>query len=644
MSSDTKKLLALLLLVAVLAVFRLGIYDLSPPDEPRFAEVAREMMESGDYLVPRVNGMPYEEKPPLMFWLTALFSWPFGEVTEVTARLPSVLGALLAVTCTFLLSRDMFGSRAAFWSALILITTQRFWWQSRLGQLDMLLTGLLAVALYALWRWHRTQQTRLLLLLYAAMALAALVKGPPAFIFPLLCIWTFYWSRREDRRRLHLVIGSTFVLLVFCLWLVPARMAITPEAVGDTSTNIGQSLFRQTIGRFFLGVSHMNPPWYYLFQLPIDLMPWSLFLPWTLPWLWRRRKDSEEVRFLWCWVVPALIFFSICLGKREIYVLPLYPAFAILFACSILDFDVVHHPRRARLVEHTWLLALIAVPAAAALSRLSPYSLPLLYIVILAAGAMALAATYFLSIKAARRQYLPHLLCVSVILLDVVVVNGALPIINVHKSARQFCLPLLHLQQKEVDYNLYSIGYSREEYVFYARHFHTPLLTDTLPSDGNMESARDQMQLLRTVGKAMSKTPIEAIENPTVDEVASLKQQLEAIEANGAAAWTDPRMQRGLHQVLDAFVADMHGSSPVFAMVQEHDWKWILALYPGTVHLQVIENRNVGSRHVLLIANSAGANAVRTMHQRDQRQANVSRLNSRTEVVATPLYKTKHFG
>ena len=124
--------------------------------------------------------------------------------------------------------------------------------------------------------------------------------------------------------------SSAFALLT--LWLVPARASISDEIGTEVQAEIGGNLFRQTVGRFFLGVSHFEWPWYYLENLPVDLLPWTLFLPYALLFAWRHRRAGQSERFLLAWTVPALIFFSISLGKRALYLLPLYPAFAILLS------------------------------------------------------------------------------------------------------------------------------------------------------------------------------------------------------------------------------------------------------------------------------------------------------------------------
>jgi 4-amino-4-deoxy-L-arabinose transferase-like glycosyltransferase len=112
----------LALLAAVLFSVNLGGYDLWPADEPRYAQVAREMLDSGNWLSPTVNGESYLEKPPLLFWSQALVSLPFGDINECTARVPSALSGIVVLVLTYLLARGLFGAQTAFYAALFLLT------------------------------------------------------------------------------------------------------------------------------------------------------------------------------------------------------------------------------------------------------------------------------------------------------------------------------------------------------------------------------------------------------------------------------------------------------------------------------------------------------------------------------------------
>ncbi|MCF6286049.1 MAG: glycosyltransferase family 39 protein, partial [Candidatus Hydrogenedentes bacterium] len=335
MSRDSRVFYALLLLALVVFGANIGGYDLWPPDEPRFTEVAREMVESGDYLVPRVNGEVYQEKPPLLFWLIALSSTPFGDVNEWAARIPSVLCAVYVVALTFALASRLFTTQVALWSALILMSCFQFWWQARRGQIDMVLTAGMMTTLYAFWRWDDERHKKWRFLAYAGIAAGLLAKGPPALVFPGLFLVAYYWGNREGRAATRWVWGFAAAIVVALLWFVPARLLGADSAAQAVESGMGANLFRNTIGRALMGVSKAQPPWYYLKTLPVGLLPWTFICPPVLYWAWKNRKDSQAMRFLWAWIGPALIFFSVVIGKRELYLLPLFPVFAILFGAAL---------------------------------------------------------------------------------------------------------------------------------------------------------------------------------------------------------------------------------------------------------------------------------------------------------------------
>jgi 4-amino-4-deoxy-L-arabinose transferase-like glycosyltransferase len=603
----------LVALAAVLFLGNLGGYDLWPPDEPRFAQVAREMMESGDYLAPRVNGQPYKEKPPLYFWMVAAVSAPVGDVTELTARLPSALAGIITLLLTYLLARELYGVRIAFWSGMILVTTQRFWWQARFGQLDMVLTAWVMGSLLCFWCWHKKRTGGYLIGFYLCMAAGVLTKGPPAALFPVLTVFAFYWKRKEARKQLHLLTGLSVVLALVAIWLIPARMAISVETTVNTGETITSNLFRQTVGRFFLGVSHANPPWYYLKNLPVDLLPWSFFSPWTLSWVWTRRKEGEETRFLLSWIVPAFLFFSVCVGKRALYLLPLYPAFSIFFARSVLDLMESNETRWRRWIGAAWGVALLLIGAAPFVLLLTEYKdawRGSLLLLSLCAFLCALHTLHILRRSSASR--LMRHMAVHFCLLLGGVAFIVFPLLNSHKSAREFCAPLRALSEAKVDYDLYSIGFSRAEYVYYAEHFHTAIPGELLSIDGmqaldNREQAKLQKRMLHAIQKAVEQVPITSISMVSEKEIdqlaARIKTKLQSSSDHQAYL---QEYKVAMTSLLDSLFNVMNGETPAFVMVQETDWRWVLAFHPDARHMAVFENRAVGSRHVLLLANAPG--------------------------------------
>ncbi len=616
MASEITRVLLLLLLAGVLFSAGLGGYDLWPPDEPRFAEVAREMMQSGDYLVPRVNGEPYKEKPPLLFWLIALASQPAGEVTAVTARIPSVLAGILTVLFTYLLGRRLFGPRVAFWSALVLMTAQRVWWQAHFGQIDMLLAACLTGALLAFASWRDSGRWHYLVLFYVASAAALYAKGPGVLVFPGLLVLTLAWREDEPGHVVHLALGMAAVCLLYAVWLVPARAAASAELGASAGTAMAANLFRQTVGRFALGVSHANPPWYYLKTLPLDWLPWALFLPWTLLWVWRHRDEGLETRLLLCWIVPAFLFFSIAIGKRAIYLLPLFPAMSIFIARSILDLvDDPSHTTWRRRTAWVWGLILLLL-AAAPLALLATEYREMAYdvrvlVFSLVAGLFGLWA---LGGKIASR--LPTVMAIQFAVLALTAASVVFPMVNPHKSAKAFCEPVRHLARQGAEFDLYSVGFAREEYVFYSERFLDEQFTDLLDmSEAGDQSlakqARLQKDLRRAMAKGVEEVPIADIGGITPAEIGLLRQGMcDALDEKGFPRGIQIAFQDALSIVGRSFFRSFQGGRPAFAYVQEEDWRWVCALLPETRKTTVVRQDNVGRRTVLLVANRAGARLV----------------------------------
>lgn len=595
------------LLLAALALFtiNLGGYDLWPADEPRFGQVAREMMRSGDFLAPHVNGLAYREKPPLLFWLISLASIPFGDVTEFSARVPSVVAGLLTLALTYALARRMFGEQTAIWALIVLATCKRFWWQARTVQIDMLLTLSMTAALYSLWRWHESRERKWLVALYAAMAAGMYAKGPPALVFPLLFIFAFYWKRPVDRRQTHWVIGALAAIAAMALWLVPARLSIDAGQSTAAAGDIMQNIQRQTVGRLFTIGNHAQPPWYFLETLPADWLPWTLFAPFTIVWAWRHRNDGPEMRFLLSWIVPALIFFSISIGKRAIYILPLFPAMSILFSRSILVLIEQQRSRYANWAPRAWGLALVVLGSAPIFMRYTEYAAAVDATIIAFAVVSALLGACV--IAASFRPYAPHkVLAASLLVLLPLTSSIAFPAVNPYKSARDICAPVRELVRADTDFDLYSIGFSREVYIYYSDKFHKSLVNDLLKLDlpedaGIIETFTVQLDLKKAVSRAVRDVPIENVERVTEPEIAAL---LDATERALAEEKIDPALRASFESAIAEETAPLAADRPAMTFVQENDYRWLLPLSPALQQYEVLQFRGVGSRDVLLLANA----------------------------------------
>lgn len=333
---------ALLTVASFTCLLGLG-RDLTSPDETRYAQIAEEVRSfehgvQGLFLL-HLNGEAYDQKPPLWFWLAALAGAPGGHVSEPAARLPSALAAIASVLVVMRLGTWLLGRRTGLVAGAILLTTAQFSILAHRASLDALLTAFTTLALAAFWRFDRRLGGRRssLVCMHAGLGLAVLSKGPVGFLIPLLSIAAYLgWERRlRDLRSLVPAWALALSLGPALAWIAAAT-TLAPE--GYLSSAVGENLF----GRFFSGI-HDAPFYFYLKQFPKQFLPWTLAWP-VVWWMGRRRifasggdpDVARAWRFLLSWVAATFFFFSISSGKRGLYLLPAYPAAALLCAHSLL--------------------------------------------------------------------------------------------------------------------------------------------------------------------------------------------------------------------------------------------------------------------------------------------------------------------
>ncbi|MBF0550587.1 MAG: glycosyltransferase family 39 protein [Deltaproteobacteria bacterium] len=323
-------LLFLILLSCVLFSFDLGGRGLWETDEGRYAEIAREMLESGDWVTPRLNYVKYFEKPPLYYWLTAASFTLFGQ-TEGAARFVPALFGLLGVVLTFGLGRRISGHRTGWISGVILTVSLEYAILARVVIIDMTLTFFMTAALTLFYLSYK-QNGELSLLGLAAVAagLATLAKGPMGVALPgaVAVVFLTLVGGWRTFKPTTIFLSALVFLAVTTPWylLVSLRNPEFPAFF----------FLDQNLGRY-LTTAHQRyePAYYYLGILAAGFFPWTAFLPASLKTLWpgwRRPawKQDEGLTFLLVWVVFEFVFFSLARSKMMHYILPLYPPLAIL--------------------------------------------------------------------------------------------------------------------------------------------------------------------------------------------------------------------------------------------------------------------------------------------------------------------------
>ena len=285
------------------------------------------MLVDGQWLVSHVNGTLNTHKPPLFFWLIAISSIPYGAVTEFTARLPSVLAALGTLWLTMRLGRRWYGPKTGALTGVILATTFMFWDKARWSQTDSLLCFLIWVALsaYDNFRSGEGNGRSAGILFWLAAAFAVLAKGPVGLLLPLgvALVTTTVDKEWKNWRKFAPLLGPATFVAICGAWLV------TVNFWGPPDYSVLGALREHFVDRGIHGIHHVRPPWYYFDRLPSSILPWSGLIPGALYLAWKRRSiKTDRMGLVTC--IFIFLFFSISTEKRDLYMLPAFPAWALL--------------------------------------------------------------------------------------------------------------------------------------------------------------------------------------------------------------------------------------------------------------------------------------------------------------------------
>jgi 4-amino-4-deoxy-L-arabinose transferase-like glycosyltransferase len=328
--------LLLALVWAVLCLPGLGRPSLWDIDEGNNATASHEMLESGNFIVPTFNYHTRYDKPVLLYWLQVAAYLAFG-VNEFAARFPSALAALLTVFVTYELGRGMFGKGAGLLAGLVLASAVSFCASAHFANPDALLNLFTALTLWCWWndyagrgRWWFTASG-------ATIGLAVLAKGPVGLVLPmavtvLFLVWRREWRRLWDPR---LVLAALAFLAVAAPWYAWVAVETKGEWVREFWLKHNRHRFETTLE------GHGGAFYYYAVALAAGLAPWCVFLGPTgwLAWRGLRRgaddRDRPAFQYLVCWFAVYFLFFSKSATKLPNYILPLYPAAAVLTACLL---------------------------------------------------------------------------------------------------------------------------------------------------------------------------------------------------------------------------------------------------------------------------------------------------------------------
>jgi 4-amino-4-deoxy-L-arabinose transferase-like glycosyltransferase len=348
--NDRNKLLAVQLAL-VLGVcyffffFGLGAFGLTGADEPRYAQIAREMLARHDWIVPTLNGSPWLEKPALLYGKIMSSYAVFG-VSDWAARVPSALNATAVVLGIFFFMRH-FRFASELDAAMIAASSAGMIGFGRGASTDMLVTAPFALAMMCWWTWRQTGKKFWLLLFYGLLAFGALAKGPVAPALAVLVVGAYAVLRRDGKIFFRTLSVPGFVL--FFVIVLPWYLAVQHRVpqffrvffIEHNLERFGTNLYQ-----------HSQPFWYYIPVFLLAALPWTFF---TLPALieagrnaftqWRTHPEPTTIdadphaqiddgltSFLFIWIVVPIIFFSISRAKLPGYILPAIPAAALLAA------------------------------------------------------------------------------------------------------------------------------------------------------------------------------------------------------------------------------------------------------------------------------------------------------------------------
>jgi 4-amino-4-deoxy-L-arabinose transferase-like glycosyltransferase len=332
--SPRTDLFVLLLVCFVAFWWRLGTLGLIDPDEPFYAQTAREMIQSGDWMTPQIYGAPQFEKPIFYFWLVSGSFKLLGE-TEFAGRFPTAVFATALVLLTWAFASRVWNARAGFLAALVLATGLEFCVMSRLMLTDVPLAFFLAGSLFSYWLAMQNEARRNTWIFWALVCngMAVLTKGPIGSLVPFMATALFSWW--TGRR--HLYRGPGF------WWGVAAYVVIVAPWYGLMFAEHARQFWDDFFVRDnFLRLIRAEHPannhfWYYPGLLLLGSIPWMPAVALAVRRAFRGLREDEGMLFQWCWLLTSLVFLSIAQSKLPSYAFYLFVPLAVLIGRTLDD-------------------------------------------------------------------------------------------------------------------------------------------------------------------------------------------------------------------------------------------------------------------------------------------------------------------
>jgi 4-amino-4-deoxy-L-arabinose transferase-like glycosyltransferase len=370
---------------AFLFLYGLGQFGLIGADEPRYAQVAHEMLERHDWITPTLGGQPWLEKPPLYYWQAMLAYRLFG-VSDWAARLPSALDATLLVLAMYFFLRR-FRPGFELDGALITASSAGIVGYAHAASTDMALAAAFTIAMLGWWAWRERGKRVYLAIFYGFLALGMLAKGPVAPFLAFVVIILYAAAVREFR----LILKSLWLpgIFLFCVVALPWYFAVqirNPQFFREFIVEHNLERFSQNL------YHHTEPFWYYIPVMALALVPWTVFVIAAVvepvrDWWARQKTNNAGERdyeyqfgvFACCWLIVPVVFFSVSQSKLPGYILPGVPAGALLLADYLrrrLNSSESESPAKVLIVLHAVLAAIPIVPGLLIAYLITQHRLP----------------------------------------------------------------------------------------------------------------------------------------------------------------------------------------------------------------------------------------------------------------------------
>ena len=510
-----------LLLVAFcgfLFFYGLGAFGLLGADEPRYAQIAREMLDRSDWITPTLQGKPWLEKPALYYW-QAMLSFRVAGVSDQTARLPAAFDAALLIAVIYWFLRR-FRPGSELDGALITASCAGVIGFARAAATDMPLAAAFSIALLAWYAWYESRRHIYLAAFYIALALGTLAKGPVAPALSAVIIFLFVAVKRDWRAipRTLWIPGIAVYLAVMLPWYIAVQLR-NPEFFRFF-------ILEHNLARFSLDVYHHHQPfWFYLPVFLLAMMPWTLALILAVGervrLVWAEGKQafsSPETSwplFLLIWMLVPILFFSASQSKLPGYILPAVPAGALLIAEYLASrgrgqffnaerAEVSQRSRDDRKLSPLFAATHGILCGVLIFAALSAASIAMNHHLLWGSGtyvAAAIAAVFALGISVALLSRAGVRLLRPVTMFAVVVSVGAVirlaaPVIDVTQSARPIARSIQAFSNEPVPITLYHVnrvlGYGLE---FYFNRPVQPYESGNIPAAAHVLVAAQGTQL-----------------------------------------------------------------------------------------------------------------------------------------------------